>query len=462
MHKAENITENFLRQNELLPSGKKILLAVSGGADSVALLYILDKLFHNDIFIAHVNHQLRGDESLADEEFVKSLAEKFNLPIEVKSVDVKRYAKEKKLSIETAARESRLEALSQIAEGNKCEVIATAHHKNDNTETVIHRMIRGTGFRGLAGIRIKTVIKGKTFIRPLLCLSRQEIEEYLKSKEICWQSDHTNLDVKFTRNRIRHKLIPYLLKDNPNLIDDISSLSSHCAVLTKSIEEISGSVRQKCFLSEDEKQISVDVKMFLQQSAPVQVELIRTALMRLGCGLREYAFEHFKKIIEFAKNAQAGKFLNIPAKVKITKGYDKFFIISQTDTKDKAEAKVLNVPGKTIFAEKEINAEILENIKDEDIKNKDKNTEYFNYAQIKLPLSARPRETGDRFRPFGQNGFKRVGKFLTSEKIDVIARKDVFLIEDADKKVLWVAPVRRSCEAILDSKNLKVVKISIF
>lgn len=461
MHKAETKTKEYLEQNDLLPSGSKVLLAISGGADSVALLYILNRFLHKNLFIAHINHQLRGQQSDADEKYVISLSEKLNLPIEIKSVDVKNFAKEKKLSIETAARELRIEALCQIADKNNCEIIATAHHKNDNAETVLHRMLRGTGFRGLAGIRPKTNIKGKIFIRPLLCLTRDEIEDYLKSEGIDWQIDHTNLDVKFTRNRIRHRLIPYLLKESPNLIEEISDLSLHCATLTKNIETFAESVRKKCFISEENKKIVVDMNIFLQQPAPVEVELIRTGLMHLGVGLREYAFEHYKKIVDFIKTAFTGKTLTIPGTVKILKGYDRFFIIAFTAEEEKSQEIFLNVPGRTIFEGREIQVEILENVVNHDIKNKDEFTECFDYEQIKLPLKARYRREGDKFRPFGLDGFKKVGKFLTAQKIDTEVKNNILLIEDAEKDILWVAPIRRSGQAVVNDKRRKILRITI-
>lgn len=462
MHSAEIKTESFIRQNNLLPNGEKVLLAVSGGADSVALLYILNKLIPNVIHIAHINHQLRGDESLKDEEFVKSLAKKFNLPVTVESVNVKLYAKENKLSIETAARQLRLAALWQIANENKYNIIATAHHKNDNAETVIHRLMRGTGFRGLAGIRPKTVINCKTFVRPLLCLSRKEIEDYLKNQNISWQSDHTNLDCRFTRNRIRHKLMPYLQKNTPNLIELLGSLSKHCAILTNNLEKLSHAAEQVCFISKDDKQITIDLTKYLKQPPPVQVELIQKALALLECGLREYTFEHYRKIIDFVKSAQAGKTLTVPGKIKIAKRYDSFFVTtSQQKTLEEQIEIELKVPGKTVFKNYEIETEVLENFDIKNIRNKKDNLiEWFDYEQIKLPLIARLRRQGDKFKPFGQNEFKKVGKFFTSQKIDIELRNRVFLICDS-QKILWLVPVRRCSQAPIKPQNRSILQIKI-
>ncbi|MBU2597386.1 MAG: tRNA lysidine(34) synthetase TilS [Planctomycetes bacterium] len=462
MQDIEHKTAAFIKQHNLLPANCNVLLAVSGGADSVALLYILNKLIPNAIHIGHINHQLRGSDSLKDQEFVKSLAKKLNLPVTIESIDVKTYAKENKLSTETAARKLRLDVLSRIADKNNCRFIATAHHKNDNAETVIHRILRGTGFKGLTGIRPMTTINGKKFIRPLLCLSRRQIEEYLKSQNIPWQTDHTNIDCRFTRNRIRHQLLPYLEESTPNLVEIVSSLSQHSAILTDNIETCARTAVQTCLISKDNTQTTLDLNKFLNQPQPVQVELIQTVLTQLGCGLQKFTFEHYQKIIDFAKTSQSGKTLTMPGKIKITKGYDKFFITAPSQKTDNVQKEiVLSIPGKSSFANWQIETEILP-IDSLDIKTVKNNTndfvQWFDFQQIKPPLVARFRHQGDRFKPFGLEKSKKIGKFLTSEKIDLNSRKKAFLISDSEK-ILWLVPVRRSSEAAITDKSRTLLQI---
>ena len=464
MLNIEKKTSDFLKQKNLLPAGEKILLAVSGGADSVVLLYIFKKLYPNAIHIAHINHQLRGSDSLKDENYVKRLAKELNLPITVESVDVKTYAKENKLSIETAARSLRLEALCRIADKENYRFIATAHHKNDNAETVIHRMLRGTGFKGLAGIRPKTIINGKTFIRPLLCLGRVELEDYLKNQRINWQSDHTNLDCRFTRNRIRHKILPYLEKETPNSAELVFSLSQHCGILAANIERFAKAAAKSCILSGENSQVTFDLNKFLSQPQPIQVELIQIALARLNSGLQKYTSEHYKKIIDFAKSSSPGKTLNVPEKIKIKKIYDKFFVISPHQKKEEVQKeKALTIGGKITFANWQIETKILsaEDFNIENIRNKKDNLiEWFDFERIKPPLIVRLRRTGDRFKPYGLDSSKRIGKFLTSAKIDSEYRKIAFLVCDSEK-ILWLAPVRRSNEAAVTGQSRSIMQIKI-
>ena len=228
----ENKVADFVKANGLCESADKILLAVSGGADSTALLYAMAALKAEGVLIAelvcaHINHQLRGDEAERDEEFVIAQAGKLNLPVTTKRVDVRSFACENKLSIETAARKLRLESLIEIAKANDCKWVATAHQKNDNAETILHRLLRGTGFRGLGGIRpVQVFDEDIKFVRPLLCVGRDEIVEYLKERNLKWQTDRTNYDCTYRRNYIRHRLIPALQQDcSGSLVEELFELS---------------------------------------------------------------------------------------------------------------------------------------------------------------------------------------------------------------------------------------------
>ena len=214
----EKTVAGFLTALGPFSQAEKVLLAVSGGADSTALLYTMhalknEGLLHADLICAHINHQLRVPDADTDEKFVVSQAEKLHLPVITRKIDVRRFAQENKLSIETAARLLRIEHLQEIAKANNCRWIATAHQKNDNAETVVQRLLRGTGFRGLAGIRpLRNFAADINFVRPLLCVTRDEIIDYLKQQNLPWRTDRTNYDCRYKRNFIRHKLIPHLQK----------------------------------------------------------------------------------------------------------------------------------------------------------------------------------------------------------------------------------------------------------
>lgn len=446
---------NFIGIKNLWTDGSKILLAVSGGADSVALVEILANLkssgkINCDFHIAHINHLLRDEKSFADEQYVKSLAKKHRIPATCLRIDVKTYAKEKKLSIETAARDLRLDAMGKIARQNKCSAIATAHHKNDNAETVIHRLLRGTGFKGLAGIHPKTFLTGITFIRPLLCLRKTEIEEYLSAKNINWQTDHTNTDCRFTRNRIRHKIIPYLQKQSAaDIADLLLKLSEKNLKLYEKIEEQANSIVGKSEI--------LDAAQFINCHPLVQVEVIQNLLRKHNIGLQKFTNSHYNKIIKFTADAKAGKNLQLPSDAMIGKTKNGFFVSHSKKQPSAIEQVSLPIPGKVRFGNWMIETEIVpaEKISVQSIKNKnDKFVEYFNPEKIELPLTAGFCKKSDKFMPFGRRTPQKIGKFAS-------AANQAVAIRDG-KQILWLAPVRRGCGATITGKENKYLKIVIW
>jgi tRNA(Ile)-lysidine synthase len=210
-----------IRDRKLLKPGDRVAVAVSGGADSVALLRVLLELREElgiALFVAHFNHQLRGEASDADEHFVNKLAHRHDLPFFSGSGDVRKHATANKLSLEHAARELRYRWLIELAKQHRFNAVATAHNADDQVETVLMKFLRGTGTRGFVGIHATLVMDDVPLIRPLLATPRAEIESYLNSLQQAWREDHTNLDTQHTRNRIRHELLPLLERDyNPNL-----------------------------------------------------------------------------------------------------------------------------------------------------------------------------------------------------------------------------------------------------
>ncbi len=193
------------------------ILAVSGGADSVAMLRIWVEMYPaSPLFVAHLNHQLRGTESDADASFVRLLAESLGLEYRTTTVDVRTLAESRGKNLEDTARQVRYEWLTQLAEENKASWIATAHSADDQAETILHRLLRGTGLQGLRGIaQERDLSPGLRLIRPLLHITRAEIVEYLRSIQQVWREDASNRDSQYTRNRIRHELLPVLETFNP-------------------------------------------------------------------------------------------------------------------------------------------------------------------------------------------------------------------------------------------------------
>ena len=202
----------YINKENLLTRGKKVIVTCSGGADSIFLLHILNKLGY-DCIVAHCNFHLRGEESNRDENFVREYCKKENLTLLVEHFDTTKYATEKKLSIEMAARELRYNWFENIRKEYNAQAIAVAHHSDDSIETILLNLLRGTGLKGICGIRPKNGY----IVRPLLCVNRKEIEEYLQNNDTQYITDSTNLENEYTRNKIRNIVMPILREINPQI-----------------------------------------------------------------------------------------------------------------------------------------------------------------------------------------------------------------------------------------------------
>jgi tRNA(Ile)-lysidine synthase len=545
---------DFIKANELFGSADKVLLAVSGGADSTALLYAMRALSSENVFgakllCAHINHQLRGAEADSDEDFVIAQAAEQKLAVTTKRVDVRVFAGRNKLSIETAARKLRIKNLIEIARANNCDCVATAHQKNDNAETILQRLTRGTGFRGLGGIwpmRVfgdeltdvcktnDTVVKTRgtngltstapnkfegdtqycpNFVRPLLCVRRDEIIKYLQERNLKWRQDHTNADCTYRRNYIRHRLLPVLQQDcRGSLVEQLSELSESARRFYKLVCNRADEVWQKAADCAGEK-VTLDSKMLLAQSQPVMVELVRRSVTAVGCGERDLTQRHYQGILQLVKQKVGGKEIELPGGFVVGAEYgnlifsgpqkseirrQKTEVRSQKteDRSQKTEVRsqkteirnqksedrnlssvlavrhpvecslscvVPEVPGQTKFDKNLIEATILEADEEEFEKfkaTKNNFIERFDFDKIKPPLVVRFRKPGDRFVPLGLGEEKKVGKFLTAARVPQEVRQKLLIVADS-KKIIWVWPIRICEQAKVTDGSRKILQMQI-
>ncbi len=485
LSRLEKKVVDFIKANGLFDSAEKLLLAVSGGADSTALLCVMQalragKVLTGELVCAHTNHQLRAVQADLDQEFVVEQAAKLKLPVTTRRLDVRGFARRNKLSIETAARQLRIEALIDIAKANKCDAIVTAHQKNDNAETLIQRLSRGTGFRGLAGIWPARVFAGEIeFVRPLLCVTRGEIIEYLRERNIEWRQDHTNADCAYRRNYIRHRLLPALQRDcTDSVVEQLSVLARSArrfyGMICRRVDEVWPSLAECA----DEK-IVLDLEIFLNQAKPVKVELIRRSLVSLGCGERDLARQHYEGVLTLAsRNATGGK-MELPGGFAVWRDYGCLVfsgnrLVGQAPPYIGSDKHVtLNVPGKTKFGKYSIEATIVEadnavggSLKGEAFgdgsrrQDKPSYVERFDLEKVKLPLVVRFRRPGDRFVPLGMAQEKKLGKFLTAQRVPHRLRRNIFVVADGEK-IIWVCPVRISEQAKVTGETRRIVQLQI-
>lgn len=309
-----------IRRYNLIQRKDKVLVAVSGGPDSVALIYILNSLkkeFDFNLHIAHLDHMLRKD-SYKDKEFVESLAKKLALPVSSAQIDVKELSK--KGSLEEIARNVRLGFLFKIAKEIKAKKIALGHNLDDQVETILMRILRGTGLYGLRGILPKREISGFTIIRPLINVSRKEIEGYLKKRKIKPLIDYTNLEDIYLRNRIRHRLIPLLEKEyNPNIKEILANMAES---IGRDYDYLSG-LAEDLFLKEaklrTKNRVKFDLSRFIKIHPCLQRILIRLAFFRLKGDLRRFEFRHIKEIEELIYFRPINSIVDLPKGISVIK-----------------------------------------------------------------------------------------------------------------------------------------------
>lgn len=463
----------FIEANGLFSPADKILLAVSGGADSIALLYALcaikaENVLSGDILCAHINHQLRGPESDGDEAFVIAQADELNLAVTTRRLDVRGFARKNKLSIETAARKLRIESLLDIAETNNCNWVVTAHQKDDNAETVLHRLVRGTGFRGLGGIwPLRCFAAGVGFVRPLLCVRRDEIVEYLRKRNLKWRTDRTNDDCSYRRNYIRHRLLPELQRQcKGSVVEQLAELTQSAQRFYSLVCNEAEKIWPMMAKVSDEK-VALNLKSFLAQPQPVKVEFVRRSLIYLGGGEGDLTHQHYERVLQLAQRNVSGRKIELPNGFVVQREYENLIFArrqeSSTAKKHTDKTVELQVPGQTQFGSFLIEATILETDKNrfEKFKQEKSNlVEWFDLDEVNLPLIVRTRRDGDRFAPFGLCEEKKVGKFLTSAKVPQQIRRKVLIVADS-RRIIWVWPVRTSEKTKITSETQRILQLQI-
>ena len=466
----EKTIASFIEANRLFTSPEPILLAISGGADSTALLHAFSSLktagtITSRIVCGHVNHRLRDGDSDADERFVIEQARRLGVGVTTEQVDVRGFAATNKMSIETAARQLRLESLVKMAGAHHCKWIATAHQKDDNAETLIQRLARGTAFRGLAGIQpAREAGDGIFFVRPMLCVRRDEVIDYLKQHNLTWRVDHTNYDLSYRRNFIRHRLIPSLQAEtNGCLVDLLGDLAQAAAKLYRQLTARTDAAWATMAAVEHDR-VVLDLAAFGAEPVLVQAEIIRRALQTLRCGQRKFTRRHYNAILQLACNATAGT-VTLPNGFAARRIGGQLVLSSPRAQRSEApqESIEINIPGTIRFGRYLVEATtikfgggLLENFK----KTKSRFVEWFDFDRLRLPLLVRRRRAGDRFQPLGLGARKKVGKFLTGQRLSRELREKALVVADAEK-IIWVWPIRPSEESKVTAQTRTVLQLRI-
>ena len=441
----------------MLTCGDRVIAGVSGGADSVCLFLMLLELREKigfDLIAVHVHHGLRGEAADQDQRFVEALCEQHRIPLEIFRVNLESIAKKRKQSLEEAGRMVRREAFDSVCKkygGNK---IALAHHQNDNAETLLWNLSRGTGLDGLGGIR---PVNGK-FIRPLLCMNRKEIEEYLAKRKQSYCIDETNAGTDYTRNKLRHLVLPILEEQvNSAAVRHMNETMEQIWELQEYMQEQVEAAYQECVQEHFEKACWIQIQQKSFETFPELIKkmVIRKGMEQVGGKKRDLSHKHVDVMMELM-NKQVGRTLDLPYEMHAKRNYEGIRLEKQRTYSFGEEKKAeimqecmaeLNIPGETILADRnlKLRCKILEKPKNLSIKDIPQKiyTKWFDYGIIKSSLYIRTRQAGDTIVIDEKGHQKKLKNWFVDEKIPKEVRDSQLLLAE-NNEILWVLGHRMS------------------
>lgn len=433
----EQTVARYMAREIPLDPGEKILVGLSGGADSVALTVILHKLGYK-VCAANCNFALRGEEAERDTRFARYTADKVGIPFISVKFDTHKYAEQNKVSVEMACRELRYDWFEKMRTENGCSHIAVAHHRDDSAETMIINLIRGTGIAGLTGI---SPVNGR-IIRPLLTLSRTEILEYLSATGFTYVTDSTNADTVYVRNKIRNKLLPLMQEINPSvresLVRTAENLRETEALYTYAIKQAKSRIIHK---DADDIYISLeDLKKW-----PSTKTLLYEFLKPYG-----YMASQIDDIVDGIKGVPGLKYYSSTHRLVRDR---KYLIISPLEKADKKIAE-----DKPVLLADILDIEYLEPIRFE--MPKSKNTACFDAALLPEPLALRRWREGDRFVPFGMKGRQKLSDYFNNHKFSILQKESALLLTAGDD-IIWIVGERQSEKYKITPTTTRIIKFSL-
>ncbi|MEC5165448.1 tRNA(Ile)-lysidine synthase [Flavobacterium sp. PL11] len=430
--------QDHLLNNFQFLNNKKLLLATSGGIDSMVMVHLFQQLNYK-IAIAHCNFQLRGVESFEDQNFIQDYAAANNVAVFITQFDTVAFADDYKLSTQVAARELRYNWFYELLDTKKYDYIVTAHHADDNLETFLINLSRGTGLDGLTGIPEQN----EKIIRPLLEFSQQEIENYAAINTIQWREDSSNASDKYLRNKIRHHLIPIFKEINPNFLSSFQKTQNYLQEAADMVEDATIMIYQQVAKQEEEN-IKFDLK---------QLKKLPNYKSYLYRWLHEFGFTAWNDIYDLVNN-QSGKQV-FSSEFRLLKDRE-FLILSPLDLEKKIQEyfiekdqKVVNIPLKLSFH----NVAALSSVSNKTI--------FVDSNKLQFPLTLRSWNKGDQFQPFGMNGkSKKISKLFKDEKLSLLDKENTWLL-CSNNTIVWIVGLRQDERFKIENTTRNILKIQL-
>lgn len=457
-----------------------VLVGISGGADSITLVHILKEiapLFSLKLGIAHLNHSLRENESDDDASFVDSLSEKLHLPCFIEKKDVIKYKIEHKLSLEEAGRRVRYAFFEDIAEREGFNKIALGHTADDNAELILMYMIRGSGPLGISGIPpLRWGLKNNlSIIRPLIKTLRSEIEDYISGKCLSYVVDKSNMDEKYLRNRIRHRLIPNLRDNyNPKIVETLNRLASIVRSENEWMESELTAVLKKLTLTEEANRIVFSVSGVKSLHPAATKRITRAAILKVKGDLRRITLTHIELVSAQLESDSDKWSLDLPDRMRVTRIGERLVVSKEKralrslsrkhGNKERAVYKYIIDKPECMIAKKESFKIIFSEIKYKSFENIFKSKQgvaFFDMDKISFPLILRNYLPGDRFTPLGMSGSQKVTRYLINKKVAAESRLKVPVIL-SNSKIIWLAGHIIDDSVKVTTNTRKILKAELF
>lgn len=449
--------EKALTYNVVVRDEEKIVCAVSGGVDSTVLLDALCELSHErgySIVVAHFNHKLRGDAAERDEQFVRSLAEKRNIPFFCGQGDVLDYANRNRLSIEVAAREMRYRYFEYVLRQTGATTLALAHTANDVAETVLMNLVRGSGLTGLCGMPERRSFGRKTFIvRPLLRFKKEQLLRYAQLRELSWHEDETNALLHFTRNKVRHELLPLLEKSySPAISDTLIRTARLLQGADELVGQVVSNVMQQVVEETSSGKILLSAPALASHPAFLQGELVQRALQE-NFGLAAISLDTTERILQLLL-AEPGTRHTISRQLCAVRERESIAIVLRTSANDidiKVEKGNTYTLGDKVFSIREVSRQEVKFTDDPTV-------EFIDAELLPYRLTMRTWQQGDKFQPIGMQGTVKISDFLTNQKVPILEKSSSLVLCSA-QDIIWVCGLRINEKYKVTRHTTKAVRL---
>jgi tRNA(Ile)-lysidine synthase len=440
LHPIEKVVLSTIREHKMISSGDRIIVAVSGGPDSVCLLEILFQLreiLNVCLIVAHLNHGLRPGEDERETAFVEKLARRLGLAFRHERAE--HLGDAHGTSIEERAREIRYRFLARVVKEHRAQRVALGHNKNDQAETVLMNILRGTGSAGLSGM---PPVRENLYIRPLIHTTRDELLAYLWEKNLSYKIDSSNLDKKYLRNRIRLELMPSLFTYQPRLIEHLDDLAFLCREENRFMEKEAEKCLRNIISTSSDKAFDISLEAFSGLPSPLQYRVIRGAIARAKGNLRRVNIGHIRAISELVENRKPQVGINLPDHVVVKKVYDRLRFSCAEEMRTADFSYSIKATGMVHIGE--VNMTIAcEEIPREGFPGRSQSDWqcFLDLEALRWPLKVRNFRAGDKFIPLGLNGFKKLKEVFINKRIPHDERRRIPILESRGD-IVWVCGIR--------------------